>query len=102
MNWISVAERMPEVNDTCLIYGPEEGMYMAYLTDKNEHGRNTARKHKDRWPIELEWEVVGRSVFMWNITHWMPLPLTPSRDLQKEFNEILVKVIADSYGDKTV
>ena len=76
--WISVKERMPELDTYCLVYSPDRGEYMACLKDANKYNRESARKHKDKWPVNLQWAIIGSccygSLFLADVTHWMPWP----------------------------
>jgi hypothetical protein len=84
-DWISVKERMPDINDSVLIYSQSAGMYLAHLYDVNEYGRKSARKHKDKWPIRLEWRIEDYccygSLMLNEVTHWMPLPKPPEESV---------------------
>jgi hypothetical protein len=70
--WISVKDRLPAKNQKVL--ASWAGEYVAELIYAYSETSPRAYKNGPRW----EWQ--GRSVPMWNITHWMPLPEPPKEN----------------------
>ena len=68
MMWISVKDSMPEVGVFCLAFSPEqgEGHFVGYLEDDG------------CWKSYVQME--GRSNDIEWVTHWMPLPDSPTLD----------------------
>lgn len=69
MNWISVKDRLPELNTDCLIYLSRATVYIQMVKFEDYH--------KD---LGIGWysEEYGFWKFDYpSITHWMPLPERP-------------------------
>lgn len=64
--WISVKDRLPEENQTVLIYTDKHETYMARIYDNNE-----------AWPISNSCGCCGSEE---KFTHWMPLPQPPKEE----------------------
>lgn len=62
--WISVKDRMPEINKKVLVCGRKGGIYTARWRGEYEGWKRLASS---------EWNVV-------NPTHWMPLPPKPKKE----------------------
>lgn len=65
--WISVKERLPERNQSVLVFAKNE--IYALLYERN-----------DKWWGEAGWATTEK----WGITHWMPLPEPPKESEDTE------------------
>ena len=73
MNWISVKDRLPETEDSYLIWPPNKyagGVAPFSLYDCREYKKNT-------FYLESEY---GEVSILEEVTHWMPLPDKPAEE----------------------
>lgn len=76
MKWIKCSEQMPDPYVSVLIYCKWSGnVFTSYLFDVNKQKRSAARKHKDKYPVDLQWYVSFYGDYF--ISHWMPEPEAP-------------------------
>ena len=75
MEWISVKDRLPALDETVLLFDYQE-MWGDYNTDVRVGylSEFTTRKNSDGIVNYPEW---GGTEFAFNITHWMPIPEPP-------------------------
>lgn len=74
MEWISVEDQLPELNQSVLVYDCENGCRNAVYESPKEGTIAFNRGDKPRFSI-VNW--VSCSAEYWNVTHWMPLPAPP-------------------------
>ena len=87
MNWINPKDKLPEIDELCLVYYKGWGMYVSWLEDKNEFARKMAKENKDTYPVKLMWANIpssGESIDPDEIECWMPCPLPPQYDEGEE------------------
>lgn len=80
IRWVAVSERLPEMEVDVLLFddwkttagGRRQDMKVGYLSEF------TTRKTADGIAYSCEWR--GHE-FLFNITHWMPLPEPPSPNI---------------------
>lgn len=63
--WVPVAERMPEVGETVLVYA-------IYSVDKSDKQCAVATRRWDEGSVQFEGDY-----FTYEVTHWMALPAPP-------------------------
>ena len=63
--WIPVTERLPEKEDTYLVYTERGSVYSSHFY--------TEKKFASGYVREASWSQCGKV----NVTHWMPLPEPP-------------------------
>ncbi len=80
MKWISVTQRLPEINEQVLVY--YDGLiYRSCRYDYNKDNRDRARTRKDKWPEKIIWAANCYYCDYPEIpTHWMPLPPAPGKE----------------------
>lgn len=85
MEWISVAERLPEIDRAVLVYSPgldacgfSEGVLVAFIKEVFDDGR--AYWEADTSGVSGYDYDVDRST---EVTHWMPLPQPPAEEVEK-------------------
>jgi hypothetical protein len=77
MEWISVKERVPPLDEPFLGYDPKkekmERIYVLIYKPKVEYIGEFKYLSRDECYLEAS----GEGYFNWEPTHWMPLPLFP-------------------------
>lgn len=74
--WIPVTERLPEGDDTVLVYCPE---VFKYVTGPHKSFFGRYSHTLDKW-IVLSFGANDT----WTVTHWMPLPEPPAQESQED------------------
>lgn len=74
MEWISVEDQMPELNQSVLVYDCENGCRDAVYKLPEEGTIAFNRGDKPSFSI-VNW--ISYSAEYWNVSHWMPLPPPP-------------------------
>jgi hypothetical protein len=73
MDWISVKDRLPSVQDT-------GNNYLAYTPDFNEAEYMVVMWFQRNNKSEGAWEGSGVGWITKHVTHWMPLPEPPNQN----------------------
>lgn len=68
MEWIKCCDRLPENDDSVLIYNPKDGI------STGEFNASEVSKYNSGWDSAYDW-----APYM-SPTHWMPLPKEPKEE----------------------
>ena len=71
--WISVDERLPEREVLAANFAPKTYGYKEYIIGYVSRGTEPGKCY-----AENDYEI------LYNVTHWMPLPLPPKEDIKNE------------------
>lgn len=69
MEWISVKDKLPQVEDKVLFYSDGYGIRFGY--------RQATFANNPKKPRPIKWVVYSSNHYRTDVTHWMPLPEPP-------------------------
>lgn len=91
MKWISVKDRLPQIEEYVLGYFESYPTTTIQLVDINLYRRRRAKK-KDKYPVMLKWRDSELEYDFENVTHWIPLPSAPEKDQHFEGCSAILRI----------